>query len=284
MPRMTSTEIVVNLAAAGVIAAVLGEALWLLLSVGRQRVARLATVSAMAAGAVLVSALVSAFYAWAWPALRAAAPCSLADRWDTHPIAEVAVAFVAWDAAGYAYHWIGHRTRIGWASHRVHHTGTEYDMTLAWRQSWCPIPALVVFPTVALLGFDLDAVVMCAAVSKLWQAVVHTSLPLRLPRWLVANGMTPESHRRHHTIDGSAANLGPVFTIWDRLGGTWVGGGVDEQSTYGVADEADVDGVVALEMKGWLALVGGARNGRQMEPEAAASATDRTSRSCGGRR
>ena len=183
IPQMTAAQIVVNVAAAAVIAGVLGESAWLVWTSGRSRVTRLPTVAAMACGALVAGSVVATVDAHAWAAIRAVAPDAVTGFWDRHGALELIAAFVVWDAAGFVYHWVGHRTRVGWASHRVHHTGTEYDLTLAWRQSWLPLPALLIGPAVALVGFDLEAIVICAAVSKTWQALVHTSLPVRTPRW-----------------------------------------------------------------------------------------------------
>ena len=187
IPQMTAAQIVVNVAAAVVIAGVLGESAWLVWTSGRSRVARLPTVAAMACGAVIAGSVVA----------NVDAPCVGSDTsrsrldavtgfWDRHGALELLAAFVVWDAAGFAYHWVGHRTRVGWASHRVHHTGTEYDLTLAWRQSWLPLPALLIGPAVALVGFQLETIVICTAISKTWQALVHTSLPVRPPRCVAA--------------------------------------------------------------------------------------------------
>jgi sterol desaturase/sphingolipid hydroxylase (fatty acid hydroxylase superfamily) len=186
--------------------------------------------------------------------VRGGLPDAVTGFWDRHGALELVAAFVVWDAAGFAYHWVGHHTRVGWASHRVHHTGTEYDLTLAWRQSWIPLPALVVGPCVALVGFDLDAILICAAISKVWQALVHTSLPVRTPRWVAVACMTPDTHRRHHCVDGGGVNLGSVLTLWDRLAGTWSPEPVDATADYGIAGSPDRDSVVQLQMAGWREL------------------------------
>ncbi len=254
IPEMTAAQLVVSMSAAAVIVGVLGESAWLVWTSGRTRVTRLPTVAAMACGALVAGSVVANVDAYAWPVVRGVVPDALTGYWDRHGALELVAAFVVWDAAGFVYHWVGHRTRVGWASHRVHHTGTEYDMTLVWRQSWIPLPALVLGPGVALVGFDLDAIVIAAAVSKVWQALVHTSLPVRTPRWVAATCMTPGTHRRHHCIDGGGVNLGSVLTVWDRLAGTWSPAPVGATADYGIAGSADRDGVVRLQIAGWREL------------------------------
>lgn len=129
---------------------------------------------------------------------------------------------MAWDLSGWVYHLIGHRTRIGWAAHQPHHTREGYDATLGLRQSSAPFHGLLHHPLLALTGFDLRVIVVCAAVSNCWQVLEHTSLPIRFPRWFEANVMTPTAHRHHHGRHGGSVNLGPLFTWWDRLTGTWM--------------------------------------------------------------
>jgi len=255
---LTPTQMVVASCAALAIAAVLGEMLCLALRDGRSRVARLPTVAAMAAGSLVTAAIVHAWYRQIWTWLQAPSrlgPLDLPLWWTQHPWLALGVAFVAWDAAGYAYHRVGHSTRLGWASHRVHHTGGRYDLSLAWRQSWFPLPALVVFPCVALTGVPLWGAAVSAAVSNLWQALLHTERAVRLPRCVDRIVMTPSTHRRHHALDGGAVNLGPVLTCWDRVGGTWDPTPVPPDADYGVRGEPDTGGVLRVESYGWRELV-----------------------------
>ncbi len=250
---------VVGLSHGLLVAAVLGEAAWRGIAEGWSGVRRIPVVASMAAGAVVVGAVVTRLYVALWPVLAGWAPAPLRGVWDGHPLLGALGAFVAWDLAGYWYHRIGHRTRLGWASHQVHHTGDRYDLTLAWRQSWLPLHAVVIFPLLALGGFRLEPLVVCAAVSNLWQALVHTAAPVRLPSWVVATLTTPVTHRRHHAVEHggatAAVNLAPVLTLWDRLGGTWDPRPVAEGIGYGIEARRDVGSAVSLELAGWRELL-----------------------------
>ncbi|HUS62824.1 MAG TPA: sterol desaturase family protein, partial [Acidimicrobiales bacterium] len=162
--------------------------------------------------------------------------------------------FMAWDLSGWIYHLIGHRTRIGWAAHQPHHSGEGYDATLGLRQSWAPFHGLLHHPLLALAGFDLRVVFVCAAVSNCWQVLEHTSLPIRFPHWFEAVVMTPRAHRHHHGRDGGAANLGPFFTIWDRLTGTWIPPTSPAPTIYGSAATSSAN-PITIELAGWRALI-----------------------------
>jgi sterol desaturase/sphingolipid hydroxylase (fatty acid hydroxylase superfamily) len=97
-------------------------------------------------------------------------------------------------------------------------------------------------------------IVVCAAFSNCWQVLEHTSLPVRFPRWFEAHVMTPAAHRHHHGRDGGAVNLGPFFTWWDRLAGTWVSADEPAPTAYGPAPRASAN-PVTVELVGWLDLL-----------------------------
>jgi sterol desaturase/sphingolipid hydroxylase (fatty acid hydroxylase superfamily) len=212
-----------------------------------------ATAGAMGVGALVVGVGYAAVLRPLWSAVGSLAPEGLAGFWRAHPVAGAMVAFVAWDLALFLYHWIGHHTAVGWAAHQPHHSGVDYDVSLGFRQTWVPFHGLAVQPLVALLGLDLDVILICAAVSNSWQMLIHTSVPVRFPDWFDATVMTPASHRQHHGRDGGSGNLGAVFTIWDRLAGSWVPGSVPAPVAYGPSDSAVVN-PVSVELAGWRQL------------------------------
>ena len=206
------------------------------------------TAAAMAGGATVVGVVYAAVLRATWDVLQ---PVAL--RWSAPAVVTFAVGFVLWDLAGWGYHWIGHHTAVGWAAHQPHHTGTQFDLTLGLRQTWLPIHGLAVHPILALAGFDLRTIVLCSALSNGWQALEHTSMPVRWPAGLSAAVMTPDAHRHHHGV-GAAVNLGPVLTVWDRLAGTWVPSWVPAPAAYGLGDE-ECTGALAIELAGWRRLL-----------------------------
>lgn len=217
---VTALDLLIALAYATVIVAVLAERAWLAVTTGSARLPSLATAAGMVTGALVVGGFVTALERVLWPLIGAHSFAPVEALVGMHPLIEFVVVFVAWDAAGFAHHRLGHRTAIGWASHQVHHTGPHYDLSLAWRQSWLPVTAVVTFPLVALTGAGFTTALACAVVSNTWQALVHTTAPVRLPEWLERIVMTPRTHRAHHA-SATPVNLGPVLTLWDRLAGTW---------------------------------------------------------------
>jgi sterol desaturase/sphingolipid hydroxylase (fatty acid hydroxylase superfamily) len=254
-------QLAVNLPYAFAFAGVGAEVAWLARRPGPARRAILrsaATATTMALGALAVGVAYTAALRFLWSAVATQQWDAAAAFWEAHPLVGAAVAFVAWDASGWLYHVIGHRTRIGWAAHQPHHSGEGYDATLGLRQSWAPFHGLVHHPLLALAGFDLRVIIVCAAVSNCWQVLEHTSLPVRFPRWFEAHVMTPAAHRHHHGRDGGAVNLGPFFTWWDRMAGTWVSPDTPAPAAYGPAVPAPAN-PVTVELRGWIALVAGHR-------------------------
>jgi sterol desaturase/sphingolipid hydroxylase (fatty acid hydroxylase superfamily) len=127
--------------------AILMESAW----IARDRFARgsllrsLATGMMMMIGALIVGTVVNSVFDVVSDALSILRPARLATYWQEHRVLEAVACFVAWDALGWLYHWIGHQTRIGWAAHRPHHTGSDFNLTIGLRQSWLPIHAVVCF-------------------------------------------------------------------------------------------------------------------------------------------
>jgi sterol desaturase/sphingolipid hydroxylase (fatty acid hydroxylase superfamily) len=252
--RLSTFSVVVIMVAASV------EVGWLCRrSSERSAVLRQTAVAAtMAFGALLVGVAYTHPLRVVWRATSSASPEVLREFWVAHPTIGFCVGFVLWDAIGWAYHWFGHHHPIGWATHRPHHTGTTYDLTVGLRQSWTPFHSLALHPLAALAGFSLPTVVACSALSNIWQFLVHTSFAVPVPRWLSAVVITPAVHRRHHVLDfgsrGRAANLGAVFTVWDRLAGTWLGPvAADNTLVYGVGLN-ERQNPFRLELAGWIDL------------------------------
>lgn len=246
-----AAEVAIAAGYALVIAAVVAERVWLAVRTGDARLGPLATAAAMGAGAVAVGGVVVGVERTLWPVLGGLAPGPVSAVVGTHPVLEVVVVFVAWDAAGFAHHWLGHRTTIGWASHQVHHTGADYDLSLAWRQSWFPLTALATFPLVALTGGRFEVAVGCALVSNTFQALLHTAVDVPVPRRVGAVVMTPASHRTHHA-SARPVNLGPVLTVWDRLAGSWAPDAIAAPTPR--AGRA-WDNPLAVEVRGWRELL-----------------------------
>ena len=165
----------------------------------------------------------------------------IADRfgafvWDVrHPMTWVS-ALLLYDFCYYWVHRTGHEINILWASHVVHHSSEEFNLSTALRQSSTGfLFRWIFYIPLALLGYPVQVFVVVGLIDFLYQYWVHTQLVGRmgvLERFLV----TPSNHRVHHGQNDYCIdrNYGGIFSIWDKMFGTYADERPDEKVVYGV--------------------------------------------------
>jgi sterol desaturase/sphingolipid hydroxylase (fatty acid hydroxylase superfamily) len=130
--------------------------------------------------------------------------------------------------SAYWIHFIQHKIKWMWKFHLVHHTDTWVDTTTANRHH----PGESVFR----VCFTLLAVIVAGA--PLWLVFLYQSLSaafsqfnhanIRMPRWIDHTLsyviVSPNMHKVHHHNSQplTDTNYGNIFSIWDRLFGTFV--------------------------------------------------------------
>lgn len=126
------------------------------------------------------------------------------------------------------YYWLhraGHRIRWYWASHAIHHTGNQYNLAAAFRQSVTGkiSGGFVFFAPQCLLGFSPDAVLISYGVNLVYQFWIHTDLIGKIP-FMEGILNTPSAHRVHHAanVEYLDCNYGGTIMLFDRLFGTYV--------------------------------------------------------------
>jgi sterol desaturase/sphingolipid hydroxylase (fatty acid hydroxylase superfamily) len=128
--------------------------------------------------------------------------------------------------ADFVYYWehrAEHRIRLFWAYHNVHHSSTDYNLTVASRLSWVETCFLWVFYIpMALLGFDPLQILIAIQISAVYQTWIHTQKIGKLGI-LEKIFNTPALHRVHHASNSRYIdkNFGGIVIIWDRLFGTY---------------------------------------------------------------
>ena len=132
------------------------------------------------------------------------------------------VAFVAYDFFYYWNHRMGHEMNILWASHVVHHSSEEYNLTTALRQTGTGFFSFIFYLPLAILGFDPLMILTVGALNLVYQFWVHTRHIGKLG-WFEWLFITPSNHRAHHAQNSVYIdkNYGGVFIVWDRLFGTY---------------------------------------------------------------
>ena len=147
------------------------------------------------------------------------------------PIADMALSFAAGflllDLLRYLVHRCKHAVPFLWRFHALHHSDPDVDVTTSVRLH--PIEHLLgsgVF-WLAVVLLDIPAIVALTyglAVFAI-EVVQHGNvrLPARVERWLQPVLVTVDMHRIHHSVvfDQANANYGTVFSVWDRLFGTF---------------------------------------------------------------
>jgi sterol desaturase/sphingolipid hydroxylase (fatty acid hydroxylase superfamily) len=140
---------------------------------------------------------------------------------------QFAVGFAALDLTAYLSHRLFHAVAPMWRVHQVHHSETDLDLTTGFR--FHPIEALftqgLLLITISLLGTPPGAVAFSGLAIIVQDLFTHANLRVpetadRILRLLI---ITPAMHRVHHSeaIPEQNKNFGTVFSLWDRLFGTY---------------------------------------------------------------
>ena len=147
------------------------------------------------------------------------------------------VAFVALDFAGYWVHRIAHTYNLFWNNHIVHHSGEEFDLACALRQSISQVVrtfAIFLLPA-ALLGVPQSVIAVVGPIHLFAQFWYHTRMIGRMG-FLEHIIVTPSHHRVHHAINPEYLdrNFGQIFIFWDKWFGTFQEEKPEVPCVYGV--------------------------------------------------
>ncbi len=129
-------------------------------------------------------------------------------------------------AADFTYYWmhrLEHEHRILWASHSVHHSSEDYNLTIAMRLSIVEglFEWLFLIPMV-LIGFSPFQTLVALVLVAQYQTWIHTERIGKLG-WLDEVFNTPSTHRVHHGSNRKYLdkNYGGILILWDKLFGTF---------------------------------------------------------------
>ena len=164
--------------------------------------------------------------------------------------------FVLEDLCFYTFHRVSHRCRLWWASHVTHHSSQQFNLSVAFRQTWIPFTAVVFWLPLLLLGFDPLMVMTVQFLSLLYQEMLHSQLLPRLgPLEWIFN--TPHHHAVHHGSNPAYLdkNYGGVLIIWDRLFGTFAAR--SEPIRFGLTTNVESHNPLVLAFHEWAAMFDG---------------------------
>ena len=124
-------------------------------------------------------------------------------------------------------HWIQHKVKWMWKFHIIHHSDTWVDTTTANRHhpGESVFRAIFTFLAVVATGASLWLIYLYQFLSVLFSQFNHAniSLPLWLDNILSWVIVSPNMHKVHHHYvqPYTDTNYGNIFSVWDRLFGTY---------------------------------------------------------------
>jgi len=142
---------------------------------------------------------------------------------------DVALGVLLLDFIGaYLPHWTEHRIKPLWMIHLVHHSDHHVDTTTANRHH--PLESLVRFAFtlfgVFIIGANIGIVMLYQSLSLILTQFNHANirLPKKLDLYLSYVLVSPDMHKTHHhyRLPYTDANFGNIFSIWDRILGTYL--------------------------------------------------------------
>ena len=152
-------------------------------------------------------------------------------------------------AADFTYYWMHrteHKHRILWASHSVHHSSQEYNLTIGFRLSVVEglFEWMFLIPMV-LIGFNPFQAIIALVLIAQYQHWIHTERIDKLG-WLDEVFNTPSVHRVHHGSNTQYLdkNFGGVLMVWDKLFGTFER--EDEKVIYGLTRNIHTDNPIKI--------------------------------------
>ena len=151
----------------------------------------------------------------------------------------IALGILVADFLYYWQHTAEHRIRLFWAHHSVHHSSTDFNLSVALRLAWTEdFIAWIFYIPMALMGFHPLVILIAIQVLGLYQVWIHTQKIGRLG-FLDKILNTPSLHRVHHGANPRYIdkNYGAILVLWDQLFGTYEA--ETEKVIYGLTDNID---------------------------------------------
>ena len=146
---------------------------------------------------------------------------------DTSILLTIIIGALALDFSSWLVHWIMHKVRPLWGFHLIHHTDNTVDVTTGLRHH----PGDSIFRGIFFIllifvsGAPMYAVMIYQTLLVLATAFTHAniSLPKPVDKIISYILVSPNMHKVHHHWKQpfTDSNYGGVFSIWDRLFGTY---------------------------------------------------------------
>ena len=154
----------------------------------------------------------------------------------------VALTIVLMDLAMYGWHRANHGIPFFWRFHRVHHTDLNVDASSAFRFHFgeVTVSTVITYTFMLLMGAIIVEVRVFQVILFLMAQFGHSNIklwnPLEKLLWLIL--VPPSMHRVHHSNKKreTDSNYGTIFSIWDRIFGTFREDVEQEKIVFGLAE------------------------------------------------
>ena len=128
----------------------------------------------------------------------------------------------------YLPHFLEHKIKPLWMIHLVHHSDHHVDTTTANRHH--PLESIIRFGFtllgVFLIGANVGTIMLYQSLSLIATQFNHANikLPKKIDLYLSYLIVSPDMHKTHHhyRLPYTDSNFGNIFSIWDRLFGTYI--------------------------------------------------------------
>ena len=153
---------------------------------------------------------------------------------------KIIVTILILDFLAFLSHFVMHRINLFWRLHRVHHSDPMLSASTSFLHH--PFESLFVNSVGVILtpflGLQGEGILIFSLLQFLFN-IWHHSNVANIPGQFAISAIifTPDLHRVHHSVEAAhhSANLGIVFTFWDRLFGTFVRErDLDKRITFGL--------------------------------------------------
>lgn len=167
---------------------------------------------------------------------------------------KTALGFIVLDYALYLWHRANHEAGFLWRFHNPHHVDLDLDVSTGSRFHFGELAFSGVVRAIELLaaGVSARAMVLYDTVAMVAVHFNHSnaSLPGRLDRMVRRAAVTPVLHGIHHSIvrDETDSNFSTVFSVWDRVHGTYREDIPQSEITIGVPSYRNPAGMTLVKI------------------------------------
>ena len=139
----------------------------------------------------------------------------------------IIISVIALDFSNWLGHWAMHKVKPFWRFHLIHHTDTNVDVTTGLRNhpGDSILRGIFFILLIFVSGAPIYGVMIYETLLVFVTAFIHANI--NLPGWLDSSLsyilVSPNMHKVHHHWKQpyTDSNYGGVFSIWDRLFGTF---------------------------------------------------------------